>query len=147
MAGLFFLLREGKGREFESSTAYQYYIFHLHLSCLLEKSKKRLGMTRIENLNKTFQLPFWFVPSLVPVYFRSYHDANFTSKNLYFSGIRTRIIGVEGKHGNHLTTITAYISIPENTHILCMGKYLCMVDHLLHWFGFDPTSKSVFYLT
>ena len=48
MAGLFFLLREGKGREFESSTAYQYYILHLHLSCLLEKSKKRLGMTYIK---------------------------------------------------------------------------------------------------
>ena len=36
---------------------------------------------------------------------------NIIEKTLGFSGIRTRIVGVEGKHADHLTTTTAQLNI------------------------------------
>ena len=41
------------------------------------------------------------------VYFRSFQTQMFTEKMVGFSGIRTRIVGVEGEHAYHLTTTTA----------------------------------------
>ena len=32
---------------------------------------------------------------------------------------------------------------PENTHLLCKGKYNCMADLLFVWFGFNQTCKSL----
>ena len=32
---------------------------------------------------------------------------------------------------------------PENTPLLCKGKYNCMPDLLFNEFGFDQTGKSV----
>ena len=49
----------------------------------------------------------WANPGLVFVYFRSFQTQNFTEKTVGFSGIRTRIVGVEGQHSDHLTTTTA----------------------------------------
>ena len=40
------------------------------------------------------------------VYFCSF-QAQFYRKNVDFSGIRTRIVGVEGEYADHLTTTTA----------------------------------------
>ena len=36
---------------------------------------------------------------------------NIIEKTLGFSGIRTRIVGVEGEHADHLTTTTAQLNI------------------------------------
>ena len=40
------------------------------------------------------------------VYFRSF-QTQYYRKTLGFSGIRTRIVGVEGEHADHLTTTSA----------------------------------------
>ena len=40
------------------------------------------------------------------VYFRSFQTQIVQKKNVVFSGIRTQIVGVEGKHVDHLTTTT-----------------------------------------
>ena len=32
----------------------------------------------------------------------------------------------------------------EYTHLLCKGKYHCMVDLLFDWFGYKQTCKCVF---
>ena len=39
--------------------------------------------------------------------FLFFSNSNFTVKSIGFSGIRTRIISVEGEHADHLTTTTA----------------------------------------
>ena len=39
--------------------------------------------------------------------FSYFSNTNFTEKTVGFSGIRTRIVGVVGKHPDHLTTTTA----------------------------------------
>ena len=31
----------------------------------------------------------------------------------------------------------------DHTDLICMGKYHCMADLLIDWFGFDQTSKTV----
>ena len=36
-----------------------------------------------------------------------FSNTNFTEKNVSVSGIRTRIIGAEGEHADHLTATTA----------------------------------------
>ena len=40
-------------------------------------------------------------------YFGSYSNTNFTEKSVDFSGISTRIVGIEGEHADHLTTTPA----------------------------------------
>ena len=40
-------------------------------------------------------------------FFCSFLNTNFTGKTVDVSGIRTRIVGVEGEHTDHLTTTTA----------------------------------------
>ena len=47
------------------------------------------------------RLPFLFI--FVPF------KHKFSRKTLGFSGIRTRIVGIEGKHADHLTTTTTQI--------------------------------------
>ena len=32
---------------------------------------------------------------------------------------------------------------PENTHLLCKGKYHCTADLQFDWFGFDQTCTSL----
>ena len=39
--------------------------------------------------------------------FLFFSNTNFTGKTEDFSGIQTRIVGVEGEHADHLTTTTA----------------------------------------
>ena len=39
--------------------------------------------------------------------FSFFSNTNFTEKTVGFSGIQTRIVGVEGDHAEHLTTTTA----------------------------------------
>ena len=41
------------------------------------------------------------------VYFLFFLNTNFTEKSCGFSGIRTRIVRVEGEHADHLTNTTA----------------------------------------
>ena len=40
--------------------------------------------------------------------FSFFSNTNFTEKIVGFSGFRTRIVGVEGEHADHLTTTTAH---------------------------------------
>ena len=47
----------------------------------------------------------WANPGLFFVYF-SLFKHNFTEKTVGLSGIRTHIVGVEGKHAENLTTTT-----------------------------------------
>ena len=35
------------------------------------------------------------------VYFRSFSNTYFTEKTVGFSGIRTRMVGIDGKHADH----------------------------------------------
>ena len=42
------------------------------------------------------------------VYFRSFQTEIFQKKTVDVSGIWTRIVGVEDKHADHLTTTTAH---------------------------------------
>ena len=57
----------------------------------------------------------WANPGLLFL-FPSFQAQIFTEKNVGFSGIRTRIVRVEGEHSDHLTTTTAHaqtiISLP-----------------------------------
>ena len=48
--------------------------------------------------------------------FSFFSNTNFTEKTVGFSGIQTRIIGVEGEHGDHFTTTTA-----QRGKSLCIG--------------------------
>ena len=52
----------------------------------------------------------WANPGLFFVYFRFFKHNN-TEKTVGFSGIRTRIVGVEGEHADHLTTTTAQVCL------------------------------------
>ena len=47
-------------------------------------------------------------PRPLLVYFRSFQQ-QFYRKIVDLSGIRTRIVGVEGEHADHLTTTTAQV--------------------------------------
>ena len=51
----------------------------------------------------------WANPGIYFVYF-CYFYQQFYRKIVYFRGIRTRIVGVEGEHADHLTTTTAPLS-------------------------------------
>ena len=57
-------------------------------------------------------------PRPVFVYFRSFQTKILQKKALGFSGIRTRIVGVEGEHADHLTTTTA-----QNIHFIVVRRY------------------------
>ena len=46
-------------------------------------------------------------PASFLVYFHSFQTQFLQKKTVGVSGIRTRIVGVEGKHADHLTTTTA----------------------------------------
>ena len=46
---------------------------------------------------------------------------NITEKTVDFSGIRTQIIGLEGKHADHLTTTTA---LPNITCFKAVGNMM-----------------------
>ena len=50
-------------------------------------------------------------------------NTNFTVKTVGVSGIRTRIVGVEGEYANHLTTTTA-LDIPNLNTILFVPMWL-----------------------
>ena len=39
-------------------------------------------------------------------------------KAVCFSGIRTRIVGIEGEHADHLTTTTAFTELHSSPQIL-----------------------------
>ena len=53
------------------------------------------------------------VPTTASFSFSFFLYTNFTEKIGGFSGIQTRIIGVEGKHTDHLNTLTALFTILE----------------------------------
>ena len=64
----------------------------------------------LPNINNTFLVCNiflkWAKPGLFFVYFVLFKH-NITEKTVDFSGIRTRIVGVEGKNADHFTTTTA----------------------------------------
>ena len=57
------------------------------------------------------------LPRPIFVLFSVFSHTNFTVKTVGVSGIRTRIVGVEGEYANHLTTTTA-LDIPNLNTIL-----------------------------
>ena len=61
-----------------------------------------------------------------------------------FSGIRNRIVIMEGKHADCKATMIALEDLLENTHLLCKGKYNCTADLLFDSFGFKQSSEFVF---
>ena len=61
-----------------------------------------------------------------------------------FSGIRNRIVIMEGKHADCKATMIALEVLLENTHLLCKGKYNCTADLLFDSFGFKQSSEFVF---
>ena len=48
------------------------------------------------------------------VYFHSFKNKNFTDKTVDFNRIRTRIVGIEGEHADHLTTTMAQVLTNAN---------------------------------
>ena len=61
------------------------------------------------------------------VYFRFFHT-QILQKKLYVSRIRTRIIGVEWKHADHLTTTTAHLELCFNFDAKLIS---CVIDSLI----------------
>ena len=57
----------------------------------------------------------WAIPGPIYIYFRSF-QASLQLNKVDFSGIRTRITGVEGEHADHQTTTTA----PNNNKKVCV---------------------------
>ena len=49
------------------------------------------------------------------VYFHPFQTQIIQEKTVGFSGIQTRIVGVEGKHAEHLTTTTALVQMYKVT--------------------------------
>ena len=61
------------------------------------------------------------------VYFRTFHT-QILQKKLYVSRIRTRIVGVECKHADHLTTPTAHLEFCFNFD----AKFIfCVIDSFI----------------
>ena len=65
----------------------------------------------------------WVNPGLFLFLF----NKNFYRKIVYFSGIRTQIVGVEGKHADHLNYITYTVPIDESFQY---NKIVCSVTKL-----------------
>ena len=59
-----------------------------------------------KGFNVFFFLKKWADPGLFLFIFVLFKH-NYSEKIVGFSGIRTRIVGVEGEHADHLTTTTA----------------------------------------
>ena len=66
--------------------------------------------------------------------FLFFSNTNFTEKTVHFCTIRTLIVGVEGKHADHLTTTTAhqycYSLVKKSKCIFvlligCFQKFIC----------------------
>ena len=66
---------------------------------------------------------------------------SFTEKSVGISGIRTRIVGVEGKHANPLTTTTDQSFIFIGLRILIKGHLMAFADNC-----FCHTQNFLFYL-
>ena len=63
------------------------------------------------------------------IIFGSFQTTNVTEKTVGFSGIRTRIVGVDGKHAGHLTTAQShFLSCPASKFHLktCPSEYSCL---------------------
>ena len=75
----------------------------------------------------------------------SFHSNNIPKLiTVGFSGIRNRIVIMEGKHADCKATMIALEDLLENTHLLCKGKYNCTADLLFDSFGFKQSSEFVF---
>ena len=78
--------------------------------------------------------------------FSFFSNTNFTETTVGFSGIRTRIIGVEGKHADHLATTTSS-HVCKRVFLMCFfSQYLLyilplvFIEHnwfptIYYWFG------------
>ena len=74
------------------------------------------------------------------VYFRSFQTQFLQEKTVGFSGTRTRIIGVEGEHTDHLTTTTAPLDIflyfvhcwSNICNIIVCSRYETSTQQVLH---------------
>ena len=81
-------------------------------------------------LSQTIALPTRMGQSVpLLVYVRSFRQQNL-QKNVHLSGIRTRIIGEEGKHADHLTTTTANCF----TYFACLHNLSHQCDQMARLF-------------
>ena len=67
------------------------------------------------------------LPQPLFVYFRSFQTQILQKKTTAFSGIWTRIVGIEGEQAHHLTTTTAQLFkyLPIIKIITSMDRHLC----------------------
>ena len=78
-------------------------------------------------------------PRPLIVYFRSFQTI-YRIKTVDFSGIRTRIVWAEGKHGNHLTTTTAQ----KRGFIYYMENFLAYFDsQIAIWQIFNVANDQI----
>ena len=78
----------------------------------IEKTKmkiKRPGMSHLKKYKMKDMAKFFLkkVGQPQPI-FLFFSKNNLQKKTVYFSGIRTQIVGVEGEHADHLTTTTTH---------------------------------------
>ena len=61
--------------------------------------------------------------------FSLFSNTNFTEKTVGVNGIRTRIVGIEGEHTDHLTTTTALLVVSVAKRFLKMGHLGLFLVH------------------
>ena len=72
--------------------------------------------------------------------FSFFSNTNFTEKDEGVSGIRTRIVGVEDKSADHLTTTTAQSLLSLNANFY---KIWCRIQSIASTFcGVEPTTSK-----
>ena len=132
---------------------------------LLLKGRKHIGLCLLFLMLNFFFLK-WANPGLFLFIFVLFKH-NIIEKTLGFSGIRTRIVGVEGEHADHLTTTTAQCLISfmidhfetferqlkvfvDNVKTLTYNLVACRVTRYGKisplWFLFKYFGKKLFYL-
>ena len=67
------------------------------------------------------------IPGPLLVYFRSFQTQLLQKKTLDVSGIRTRIVGVEGQDADHLTSTTApnaklFMTLGPDVFLSCLSS-------------------------
>ena len=101
------------------------YYLDVYVPSLYGKDKffSALKCATLTTSDSLCSLFLWANPGLFFVYFCSFQK-QFYRKIVDLSRIRTRIVGVEGKHADHLTTTTALCSLFVKDKVLQNGDTL-----------------------
>ena len=71
-------------------------------------------------------------------------NVNFYRNIVNWSGIRTKIVGVEGEHADHLTTINAHL-VTDLASPICILNLSVMLVKLVKLFSFETIPRISFF--